>query len=117
MGQSKIIEFNLERYFPTVEQGILLTNQEILRCRKQKIRVIKLIHGYGSSGVGGRLRHGIRRHLQSMIQTGSLRGLAWGEEFSIFDETTRQMLEAVPELRKDSDLERCNQGITMVFIG
>jgi hypothetical protein len=52
-----------------------------------------------------------------MIQSGSLRGLAWGEEFSIFDETTRQMLEAVPELRKDSDLERCNQGITMVFIG
>ncbi len=36
MAQSRIIEFNLERYFPTVEQGIHLTNQEILRCRKQK---------------------------------------------------------------------------------
>ena len=117
MAQISIVEFNLERYFPTVEQGILLTNQEITRCRKQKIRIIKLIHGYGSSGVGGNLRHGIRRHLQTMVQTGSLRGLMWGEEFSIFDETTRQMLDAVPELRRDSDLERCNQGITMIFVG
>jgi len=117
MAQTNMIEFNLERYFPTVEQGILLLSQEISKCRRQKVRIIKLIHGYGSSGVGGNLRRGIRRHLQSLILSGSLRGLAWGENFSIFDETTRQMLEAVPDLRKDSDLERCNQGITMVFLG
>lgn len=117
MAQLNMIEFNLERYFPTVDQGIALLTQEISKCRRQKIRIIKLIHGYGSSGVGGNLRHGIRRHLESMLQSGSLRGIAWGENFSIFDETTRQMLEVVPNLRKDSDLERCNQGITMVFLG
>lgn len=117
MAQTNMVEFNLERYFPTVEQGIYLTDQEINRCRRQKVRIIKLIHGYGSSGVGGKLRHGIRRHLQTLIQAGSLRGMTSGEDFSIFDETTRQMLEAVPDLKRDSDLERCNQGITMVFIG
>lgn len=117
MAQINMIEFNLERYFPTVDQGIALLQQEINKCRRQKIRIIKLIHGYGSSGVGGNLRLGIRHHLDSLLRSGALRGVAWGENFSIFDETTRQMLEAVPNLRKDSDLERCNQGITMVFLG
>ena len=109
--------YNLERFFPTVEQGILLVNNEISRCRRQKIRVLKIIHGYGSSGVGGNLRTGTRRHLNSLLQAGSVRGVSSGEDFTIFDQTTREMLEIVPLLRKDSDLERCNQGITLILLG
>ena len=39
-----------------------------------------------------------------------------GERFSIFDEETRQAFQRCPELRQDSDLERCNNGITIVVL-
>ena len=39
----------------------------------------------------------------------------YGENFSIFDEQTRQALAKYPELTKDKDLENANQGVTLVI--
>lgn len=116
MAKEQYVIYNLERFFPTVEFGIDLIKSELQRCRKQNIVVIKIIHGYGSSGRGGQLRLGVRRFLQELLQKGSIQGISWGENFSIFDETTRKMLEMIPELRRDTDLEQSNHGITMVLL-
>jgi hypothetical protein len=40
----------------------------------------------------------------------------YGEDFSIFDEQTRQALLRYPELKKDKDLENANRGITILFL-
>ena len=39
-----------------------------------------------------------------------------GEDFSIFDDTTLSLLEAVPELRGDPDLNSTNEGITILWL-
>ena len=39
-----------------------------------------------------------------------------GERFSIFDEETRRAFLHCPELRRDCDLERSNNGITIVIL-
>ena len=70
-------------------------------ARHMNTPLLKLIHGYGSSGKGGRIR------------------LAAGvpaERFTIFDEPTRRALQQYPHLRQDRDLERENMGVTFVFM-
>ena len=78
--------------------------------------LLKLIHGYGSSGKGGRIRTASRRYLEEAAVQGRIAAYLPGEQFSIFDETTRRALQQYPRLRQDRDLDRENRGITFVFL-
>jgi hypothetical protein len=65
-----IVTLNLETDFPTVEEARQVLKTELEKCRSRKVTAIKVIHGYGSSGVGGGLRQGIRKSLISRRREG-----------------------------------------------
>jgi hypothetical protein len=71
---------------------------------------------YGSSGKGGTLCIGLRKSFGLRKKEGSIKNFIAGEDFSIFNETTLDPLEAVPELRGEPDLGAANEGITMVWL-
>ncbi len=81
------------------------------------LRVVKVVHGYGSSGAGGALRPALRKSLQLRKKEGLIIKIIWGEKWSIFEPDARTVLEQYPELQSDPDLDRCNQGITIVLLG
>jgi hypothetical protein len=64
-----------------------------------------VIHGYGSSDKGGALCVGLPKSFGLRKKEGVIRNSVAGEDFSIFDDTVLALLEAVPELRGDPDLE------------
>ena len=66
---------------------------------------VKLIHGYGSSGKGGKIRLELRAYLERQKQRGKIRDYIPGERFSIFDEATRRAFAHCDELRRDRDLD------------
>jgi hypothetical protein len=111
-----VVTINVELGLPTVEEARGLLKAELERCRSRKVTAIKVIHGYGSSGVGGALRQGIRKSLIKRRKEGSIRAVVFGEKWSIFDPTTRFMLEKCPELGKGKDLFHTNPGITVVLL-
>ena len=78
--------------------------------------LLKLIHGYGSSGKGGRIRTASRKYLLAQQEKGRIAAVVPGERFTIFDETTRRALQQYPHLRQDRDLERENMGVTFIFL-
>jgi hypothetical protein len=90
-------EYNLETGRPPADVAVTRLASIVARERVGRAGAIKIIHGYGSSGVGGRIRAFIP-----------------GEEFSIFSAETRALLERFPEVRRDRDLERSNGGVTVV---
>ena len=110
-----IRELNLEQGRPTVDQALRWLSAELEAARKMNTPLIKLIHGYGSSGKGGRIRTASRRYLEEAAAQGRIAAYLTGERFSIFDETTRRALNRYPQLRADRDLERENRGVTFVF--
>lgn len=110
-----IRELNLEQGRPTVDQALGWLAAELEAARKMNTPVMKLIHGYGSSGKGGRIRTASRRYLEEAAAQGRIAAYLTGERFSIFDETTRRALNRYPQLRADRDLERENRGVTFVF--
>lgn len=111
-----MLEFNLEAGMPTVAQAIQRLNTILTTQRAMRTKAIKIIHGYGSSGKGGKLRVELRRYLDGCQRKGQIRGYVRGEEFSIFNEGTRKLLTACPEAAKDSDLEKYNNGITLILL-
>ena len=77
---------------------------------------VKIIHGYGSSGKGGKIRAETRRYLQNQKSRGLILDYITGEDFSIFNEPTRRAFQLCDELRRDRDLDRHNNGITIVIL-
>lgn len=111
-----MIIVNLEQGMPTVESAMMQLRQTLLTARARRTGVIKLIHGYGSSGRGGAIRTATLRELNQRKQNGQITEYVPGEEFSPFYANARHAVELVPELRKDHDYTRTNQGITIVIL-
>ena len=108
-------ELNLELGRPTADEALRRLAAELEACRHMHTPLIKIIHGYGSSGKGGRIRTACRKYLEQAQRDGAILCMIPGERFSIFDEVTRQQLNAHPLLRQDRDLDGENRGVTFVF--
>ena len=107
---------NLEDGMPNVEQAELRLIGELGRARASGAKVLKLIHGYGSSGVGGKLRISIRQFLGTKKRRNSIQTFVPGEDWDIFNEDSRRLIEVCSDLSRDRDLGRGNPGITMVLL-
>ncbi|MGO9585296.1 MAG: Smr/MutS family protein [Limisphaerales bacterium] len=53
--------YNVEASFPSLDEARRLVREEIRKSKREGVRVLKIIHGYGSSGKGGTLHHGLRK--------------------------------------------------------
>ena len=113
---SAVQTFNVEADFPSLDDARRLVIVEIKRAKRDGARVLKVIHGYGSSGKGGTLCVGLRKSFGLRKKEGVIKDFIAGEDFSIFNETTLDLLEAVPELRGDPDLGATNEGVTILWL-
>ncbi len=101
---------------PSVQEALTRLDREIAQARQRKHRLVKLIHGYGSTGAGGDIRIAIQRRLQRMAEDGQIRGCIFGENWAKSDQATWRLLQAQPDLKSDADLGRHNQGITILLL-
>lgn len=113
---SAIRTYNIEAGFPTLDEARRLVSEEIKQARRQGVKVLKVIHGYGSSGKGGVLCIGLRKSFRLRKKEGVIKDFIAGEDFSIFEEATLALLEAIPELRGDPDLNAINEGVTILCL-
>ena len=107
---------NLERGRPPVERALSRLEQELASGRLQGVRVLTLIHGYGSSGRGGAIREAVRARLSFLRQTGRIEAVIFGEDFESRTGRGRQLLRRCPFLAAHADLNRKNPGITVVLL-
>ena len=107
---------NLEDGMPTVEEALVHMKAELQVMKRNHVRVTKLIHGYGSTGKGGKIRIGVRRELAAMKEKRFIQGFITGEDFGPFSGNCRSVVDQDKTIAKDPDYGRCNQGITIVII-
>jgi len=101
---------------PSIQQALLRLERELSQVRQKKTIALKLIHGYGSSGMGGDIRLAVQRRLRELVDAGEVRACIFGEHWSRSDEVSWRLIQEHPELKGDSDLGRANQGITIVIL-
>lgn len=107
---------NLEEGMPTVEQARLRMYYELQSARTENFTAVKLVHGYGSSGAGGALRIELQKDLRKAVREDAIREFIAGEDWRVSDPSTWKLLKRFPEWKKDSDLGRTNQGISIVIL-
>ena len=100
---------------PLVHEALQRLESELARARQQRSAVLKLIHGYGSTGTGGDIRIAVQKRLYEMAQNGEIRACIYGENWSKSNEEAWKLMQAQSDLKNDSDVGRGNRGITIVF--
>jgi len=108
--------FNVEVDFPSLDEARRLVIEEIRRAKREGVRALKIIHGYGSTGKGGKLCIGLRKSFALRKKEGAIKDFIPGEDFSIFNNVVLNLLDAVPELRGDPDLDATNEGVTVLWL-
>ena len=114
------------RYGPTLELRSLAKTEdridearrrlitEMERARKEKVKILKIVHGWGSTGEGGTLGPAIRKSLRLRVKEGKATFVVPGERFSSDANDGRELVQRHPGVRRDIDFNRANPGITIV---
>lgn len=110
-----IWEVNLELGRPSADEALRRLEHELAAKRHLRAKAMKIIHGYGSSGKGGRIRTASRKYLRAAQEQGRIYAVLPGERLAIFDEEARRLMARCPALRDDCDRERYNCGVTFVI--
>ncbi len=107
---------NLEDGMPSVEQARSRLAAELTRARAAREFGLKIIHGYGSSGVGGSLRSALGATLTKLQRDGQVRHAIFGENWRMADADAWGLVKQHPGLKQDADWGRGNRGITIVIL-
>ena len=91
----KLIVLNLKAGMPTVEQAKRRLLESLYAPRGASGPVVKIIHGYGSSGKGGAIRTAIREQMAEWQRAGKVITVVHGENWSIFDAASRTCASAM----------------------
>ena len=87
---------NLKADMPQVHEALQRLDREIALARQEGRKLLKLIHGYGSTGAGGDIRIAVQKRLHGMEQNGQIRACIFGEAWSKSDDKSCNLLQAKP---------------------
>ena len=107
---------NLEAGMPFVHEALAHLERELTLARQQRRSVVKLIHGYGSTGIGGDIRIAVQKRLRELQDQGSIRACFFGEDWSTSNAECWTLLKRHPALKSDPHLGKQNRGITIVVL-
>ena len=77
-------------------------------------KLIRIIHGYGSSGRGGKIRDAVRRELGRKLARGEVKAVTPGENYSSTTNAGRDLLARFKELKTTERSDTHNPGLTIV---
>ena len=100
------VTINLKLGLPTVDEAMARLDRELNAAMAGGVKVVRIIHGWGSGGKGGAIRDETRRRLKVFQRQKRVRAVAHGEDFGKGSIVGRQL----PEDRSNF----ANPGITLV---
>ena len=108
-------DVDVEAGLPTVAEALRRLETQLARARADGVRVVRVIHGWGSTtGGGGRIRVAARRWLQGQLDARRIRALFLGDHYTHTSPDGRDFLRRHPALRPGENSDRHNPGITFV---
>lgn len=105
---------NLEYGRPVVETALKRMHNELDQAKADGVSVVTLIHGYGSSGKGGKIRIECRKSLDYLCQKGIFKNIVYGEVFHRRSGFGKSLVRQYPNLEQLCKSDFNNPGITVV---
>ncbi len=110
----RIITVNLEEGMPSVEKALVRLDAALRCADASESAIIRVIHGYGSSGVGGSLRQAVRSQLDALSRRGRIRSFVPGELCGPRSAEIRRLAKRYPRLALSNRSDTGNPGITLI---
>ena len=108
----QVKEINLEEGMPTCDEALSELKVAVQSAKQNKYKCLIIIHGYGSSGKGGKIREKARQWLNAQVRNGKLKTVINGEDFNIFNSKALELKNKYKEL--ESLTRVTNHGVTVV---
>ena len=108
-----VVTVNLEEGHPLVAEALAHMDRKLRDARIQGTKVVRLIHGYGSSGVGGAIKVAVRKRLKAARGGGTIKNYVGGEDYE-HAEVGRKLRARVAQLKASLRTDQRNPGITLV---
>jgi len=112
-AMSKVETVNLERGMPTVAQAMTRMISALTTGKRRGAKAVILIHGYGSTGVGGGIRSAVKARLRQRDLQGIVRMSAGGEQWQ---GRKKELLQACGSLSAHEREVDGNEGVTVVVL-
>jgi hypothetical protein len=111
----KLLEIlNIEEGYPTTEEALGKLTSGLKSAKSRGWVFVKVIHGWGSTGRGGKIKRAVKAQLPDWGKGGLLREWVLGVDWKVTDPTYLQWYARYPEIQNDQDLNRHNAGITVI---
>ncbi len=114
--QKLFTEIFLKEGNPTPEEAFKCLRSELVRMRQRGIKIVRVIHGYGSSGRGGEIKRQMAFELELLLNDGRIESFISGEKFNCLNTDAVDLVNRFIELKKDPDYRFENPGITIVVL-
>ena len=112
----KIETLNIKDGLPPSDVAVANMEIAIDLYKNSETKVLKVIHGYGSHGVGGEIKRLVQLKLSELKKQKKILNFIPGEKFGEEQKRDYFILNNFPELILDADLKNYNSGITLVFL-
>jgi hypothetical protein len=110
---AKVALVNLEAGWPTVDVAMRRFSDALITHRRVGGRALVVIHGYGSSGQGGKIKQALMGALASPAIAAQVRDYAGGTQWPY---RKREMTAACAELAGYERQIANNEGVTVVIL-
>jgi hypothetical protein len=105
---------DLKNGMPVVADAMKRLELHLQTMRARGVRVVRVLHGWGSTGQGGAIGVATRKHLRALQGRGLIRGFVPGEDYSEFTAAGQHVFARHPVLKSTFPSDRLNRGITIV---
>lgn len=111
-----IYKINVKEGNVSSDTAVIRLSNSILTEKRKGTKIIKIIHGYGSTGVGGAIRIAVRDFLRKNSKMYGIKHVIFGENFNTSSASTVPIVKQYPQLRTDEDFNKENDGITIIVL-
>ena len=107
--------YNLKELGASKEDSVILLEMFLESSKKEGETVVKILHGYGSHGMGGVLFNAVREKLEILKRQKKIKNFFGGGKWNLLDDETISAL-LKDKSCIDEDLNKSNPGITIVIL-
>ena len=111
---SEIHTVNLERGLPLVDEALERLERELRQAKASGTKLLRLVHGYGSTGTGGKIKDRLNKRLPQLLHQNKIKNYVEGELYSDRTNAGSDLLSRYSKLRSSLRSDSENPGITFV---
>lgn len=110
------LTFNIKENSPTTEEAVANFLIALEQAKAAGAKVVKIIHGYGSSGKGGVILLELKKLLPIFVRQKKIKDYISGAEWNIANPKVFNLITKCPPCALDEDLRKNNIGITIIVL-